>query len=51
LTGHSNVITSLAVLKDGSLVSGSFDQTIRTWISDYKNFKITKTENNEEPID
>ena len=34
LTGHTNVISSLAVLNNGTLVSGSFDQTIRTWLQD-----------------
>jgi len=31
LTGHTNSIRSLVVLKDGRLVSGSNDKTIRIW--------------------
>lgn len=31
LTGHTNVIRALAQLSDGTLVSGSADNTVRTW--------------------
>lgn len=31
ITGHSSYVSSLAVLKDGSLASGSEDKTIRIW--------------------
>ena len=31
LTGHTNSVTSLAVLNDHTLASGSFDQTIIIW--------------------
>ena len=31
LTGHTNEVLSLAVLRDGTLASGSSDKTIRIW--------------------
>ncbi len=31
MTGHTGSVTSLTVLKDGSLVSGSCDETINIW--------------------
>ena len=31
LEGHTSIVTSLAVLSDGSLASGSWDNTIRIW--------------------
>ena len=32
LTGHTSSVYSLAVLPDGSLASGSYDETIRIWM-------------------
>src|SRR5579863_5330157 len=29
--GHTNVVTCIAVLSDGRIVSGSFDKTIKIW--------------------
>src|SRR4051812_5878669 len=31
LEGHTNAITSLAVLSNGNLASGSYDNTIKIW--------------------
>jgi WD40 repeat protein len=31
LVGHTNTVTSLAVLPDGKLASGSNDKTVRVW--------------------
>jgi WD40 repeat protein len=43
LNGHSDSVYSLAVLQDGSLASGSHDNTIRIW--DAKSDQTTKVLN------
>ena len=32
LTGHTKIVTCLAVLPDGGLASGSTDKTVRLWL-------------------
>ena len=41
LTGHTSDVNALTVLSDGSLVSGSDDNTIKIW--DIKNGQTIKT--------
>jgi WD40 repeat protein len=41
LTGHSDWISSLAVLKSGDLASGSYDKTIKIWDSSTGSMKRT----------
>jgi len=41
LTGHTNTVIALTILPDGSLVSGSGDDTIKIW--DVKNGQNIKT--------
>ena len=41
LTGHTDSVTSLVVLSDGTLASGSNDNTIKLW--DYSTGYLIKT--------
>jgi len=43
LTGQSDWVRSLAVLQNGDLASGSFDQTIKIWDSSTGSLKRTLT--------